>query len=119
MSNRTLTESESKKANNFLDKIRSRLQVLSAGDPELLFAYRRKIQIRLMHDERGSPTHRKRLKQKKMAEQKGKCALCRKKLPESGSELDRIKASAGYTVANTRLVHHDCHIADQKKRNFT
>jgi hypothetical protein len=53
---RRLSESESKRANAFLDFIRARLQALAAGDPELLFAYRRRIHICLMQDERGRPS---------------------------------------------------------------
>jgi hypothetical protein len=34
------------------------------------------------------------------------CPICSKQLPEKYAELDRFGASAGYTVENTRLVHH-------------
>src|SRR5665213_845669 len=104
-SGRRLTDVESRKANALLDNIRARLQSLSAGDPGLLFAYRRRIHIRLMQDERGRPALRRKLKAKKWLDQKGKCAICGKKLPKAASELDRLIAAGGYTVANTRLVH--------------
>ena len=117
-SRRGLTEPESKKANALLDNIRERLQALAAGDPELLFAYRRRIHIRLMQDERGRPALRRKLKAQKWLDQKGKCALCGKSLPKAESELDRLIASAGYTVGNTRLVHHVCHRKQQAKRGF-
>jgi hypothetical protein len=118
MERRRLSESESKKANALLDRIRVRLQALSAGDPELLFAYRRRIQIRLMHDERGTPAHRRKLKTQKWIAQKGKCAICHKKMAQAESELDRLKASAGYTPRNTRLVHHICHRKQQASRGY-
>jgi hypothetical protein len=95
MTNRQLSEAESKKANALLDKIRARLQTLSAGDPQLLFAYRRRIHIRLMQDERGRPALRKKLKLEKWKQQRGKCAICYKKLPQSESELDRLSAQGG------------------------
>ena len=118
MASRRLSDSESKKANRLLESIRARLQALGAGDPELLFAFRRRIHIRLMHDERGTPAHRKKLKKKKWDEQDGVCAICRKNLPLAESELDRFKASAGYTAANTQLVHHTCHRKQQEKRRY-
>lgn len=115
---RRLSEAESKKANALLNKIRARLQALSAGDSDLHFAYRRRIHIRLMHDERGTPNHRRKLKAQKWINQNGRCAICRKKMPKSESELDRFKASAGYTLKNTRLVHHTCHRKQQARRGF-
>lgn len=115
---RRLTGPESKRANDLLDNIRARLQALAAGDPELLFAYRRRIHIRLMQDERGRAALRRKLKAQKWLDQKGKCALCGKRLPKNESELDRLKASGGYTTANTRLVHHLCHRRQQAKRGF-
>jgi hypothetical protein len=118
MVNRRLTGAESEKANALLDDIRARLQRMSAGDPALLFAYRRRVQIRLMHDERGTPALRKKLKIQKRLEQDGKCAICGKRLPEKGAELDRVSAPAGYTPANTRLVHHACHRQQQADRNY-
>jgi hypothetical protein len=118
MTERRLSEVESKKANALLDKIRARLQVLCAGDPNLLFAYRRRIHIRLMQDERGRPALRKKLKLEKWKQQKGKCAICHKKLPQSESELDRFSAPGGYTVENTQLVHHECHRKQQAERRF-
>jgi hypothetical protein len=43
MPNRVLTEEERTHAGKVLKLIERRLQALAAGDPELLFAYRRKI----------------------------------------------------------------------------
>jgi hypothetical protein len=41
------------------------------------------------------------LKLKKMASQKGLCALCKKDLPERGAQLDRFNAMDSYTAKNT------------------
>jgi hypothetical protein len=79
---------------------------MSSGDPELLFALRRRIIVKLTHDERGTPAHRNKIKRLKRAAQNGMCPICSKQLPEKYAELDRFGASAGYTVENTRLVHH-------------
>ncbi len=54
----------------------------------------------------------------KRAEQNGLCAICGQPLPEHGAELDRSEAMAGYTLANTRLVHHACHVNQQRERGF-
>ena len=118
MASRRLSAIESKKATALLDNVRARLQKLSAGDPELLFAYRRRIHIRLMQDERGTPALRRKLKAQKLEEQNGKCAICHKRLPESESELDRFSAPAGYTSKNTQLVHHTCHRKQQAIRGY-
>ena len=40
-------------------------------------------------------------------------------MDQNGSELDRFKASDGYTVENTRLNHHECHVADQRAKGFS
>lgn len=100
-------------------KIKEELDVLSAGDPDLLFALRRKLVKDLGYLERGVPMMRVRLKAQKMKEQEGLCAVCGKALPEKGSELDRFEAKLGYTPENTRLVHHDCHIEDQSKKKYS
>jgi hypothetical protein len=84
----------------------------------LLFAYRRRLLVKLTHDERGTPAQRNKLKLIKLRAQDGKCGRCGKDLHLKYSELDRTKASDGYTVANTRLVHHDCHIADQVEKLY-
>jgi hypothetical protein len=43
MPNRNLTTDELRRANELLADIRERLTALAAGDPLLLFAYRRKV----------------------------------------------------------------------------
>jgi len=118
MTFRKLTESQNEVVNKLLNDVRSELERIAAGDRELLFSYRRRIYLRLTHDERGTPAHRKRLKALKMAEQRGKCAICGRSLPPSEAELDRHKAIDGYTRENTQLVHHDCHRQQQRDRGF-
>lgn len=118
MPNRKLTPVEITASVKLHDSIRKQLDNLSAGDPELLFALRRRLVVKLTHDERGTPAHRNKIKALKRVEQNGKCALCPDPLPMKYAELDRIVASAGYTVENTRLVHHDCHIKDQQVKRY-
>jgi hypothetical protein len=109
MPNRNLDKDELNRANELLAGIRARLTYMSAGDPLLLFAYRRKIGKELGYDERGKPGHRKQLKALKWGLQQGKCACCQEDLPLAYSELDRKDAAAGYTAENTELVHAKCH----------
>jgi hypothetical protein len=101
-----------------LKKTKEELDLLSFGDPDLLFALRRKLAKELGYLERGAPMMRVKLKAQKMKEQNGLCAFCNRPLPEKGSELDRFVAKLGYTAENTRLVHHDCHIEDQMKKKY-
>ena len=94
------------------------LERLSGGDLRLLWALRRKLAKELIYLERGTPAARTKLKMKKWIEQKGICPVCSLLLPEKNSELDRSDAFLGYTAENTRLVHHECHIEDQKKKKY-
>jgi len=116
--NRKLTPVEIEQAVKLLHSIRKRLDQISAGDPELLFALRRRLVVKLTHDERGTAAQRNKIKRLKRAEQNDLCPICSKKLPLKYAELDRFSASAGYTMENTRLVHHDCHIKDQKQKAY-
>jgi hypothetical protein len=118
MPNRRLTAAEIATAVILHNSIRKRLDKISAGDPELLFALRRRLIVKLTHDERGTPAHRNKIKRLKRAEQNGMCPICSKKLPLKYTELDRFSASAGYTMENTRLVHHECHIRDQAEKAY-
>jgi hypothetical protein len=118
MPNRRLTAEEMRKAHKLLDEIRAKLERLSAGDRELLFAYRRKIYKHLTYDERSSPMARRKVKAQKRAEQEGLCAICRKPLPEKYAVLDRFNAVDGYTVENTRLIHPECDIEVQEERGY-
>ena len=100
------------------EQTKTELERLSDGNSNVLWALRRKLAKELTYLERGNPRTRGGLKKRKREEQDGLCAFCGDKLPMKGAELDRFDAVAGYTVANTRLVHHECHIADQQAKNF-
>jgi hypothetical protein len=106
--NRRLSEVEQESARRILETTRVEMTEVAAGDRDLLFALRRYILNRLIHDERGTPMRRRKLKEKKVAEQTGLCAICRKPLPQSHSVLDRIFAVDGYTEANTRVLCPEC-----------
>ncbi|HYY95174.1 MAG TPA: hypothetical protein VE713_11715 [Pyrinomonadaceae bacterium] len=118
MPNRQLTSDELVKARALLQEIRNRLDVLSGGDNELLFAYRRKISKELVYDERGKPMKRRALKDQKWKEQRGLCAICGKELPARYTVLDRLNAADGYTPENTRLIHQECDVSQQASRGY-
>ncbi len=119
MPNRRLTPSEIASLNSLQAQTVDALAKLAGEDPELLFALRRRLYTRLMHLERGTPAHRTKLKAEKWKAQGGICAMCDKNMPQKGSELDRFVAWKGYTAENTRLVHHECHVDDQRRKGFT
>lgn len=119
MPNRNLNSDELKLANELLKDIRERLTSLAAGDPLLLFAYRRKVVKELAYDERGKPGARGKLKALKWGQQQGICAHCGNELPLTYSELDRKNAADGYTVGNTELVHAKCHQERQAAKGYT
>ena len=100
------------------DLVRNELDRLSAGDPELLWALRRKLAKELTYLERSTPSERGKLKALVFQRQDGLCALCGLQLPEKGSELDRKEAFPGYVESNVRLVHHLCHVDDQAKKRY-
>lgn len=118
MTNRNLNEQELKKANAILEKIRKEIKSYSKGSKELKFALNRKIYKELSYDERGKPSHRKKLKEEKRKTQKNLCAKCKKPLPEKYSVLDRINADEGYTDSNTKLIHRDCDQKIQESRQY-
>lgn len=118
MANRNLTSVELKRANELLSDIRERLTSLAAGDPLLLFAYRRKVAKELGYDERGKPGARSKLKALEWGQQHGKCAHCGKKMPLKYSELDRKNAANGYKIENTDLVHAKCHQERQAAKGY-
>ena len=95
------------------------LNGLSAGNPDLLFALRRKLAKELQYQERGTPRHRGNLKIIKRAEQKGLCAICKQQLPTKDAILDRLHAPNGYTAANTRLVCRTCDYDAQTAKRFS
>jgi len=119
MPNRNLSANELKRASELLADIRKRLMDLAAGDPLLLFAYRRKVVKELGYDERGKPGARAKLKALKWGQQNGKCAHCGEELPLNYSELDRKNAVDFYTIENTELLHAKCHQARQKAKRYT
>jgi DNA repair exonuclease SbcCD ATPase subunit len=118
MPNRRLTAEELMEANRLLETVRARLHALAAGDPGLLFAFRRKVCKELSYDERDKPMVRRRLKAAKRREQGGTCPLCKKPLPEKYCVLDRFVAAAGYTSENTRLICADCDVKTQASRGY-
>jgi ribosomal protein L44E len=101
-----------------LAKIRDDVASLSAGDPELAWALRRKVYKELVYDERGKPMHRKALKSKLRILQDGCCASCGQELPERGAVADRLEAMMGYTEANVRLLCPSCDVSIQSGRGY-
>ena len=118
MPNRTLTPDELRHASAVLAEIRKQLRELAGDDPQLHFAYRRKLAKELAYDERGKPGARKKLKALKWALQGRKCAHCDKDILLKYSELDRKVAADGYTVENTELVHSKCHHDRQAAKGY-
>ncbi len=114
-----LNPEQSELANALLDYVRQQLNDLSGGDSKLLHHLRRRIYLKLTFDERGRQAMRRKLKDQKWKEQRGKCAICSEDLPETETELDRRDPYGGYTKENTRLVHHACHRRQQAERGFS
>jgi hypothetical protein len=119
MANPRLTKEQLESANSLLEEIRDRLEVLSNGNRELKFAFRRKIFKELMYDERSKPMARRALKIQKMKEQSGLCPICNEQLGTAYMVLDRFTAVDGYTAANTRLIHPECDRRVQEGRKYT
>lgn len=84
------------------------------GDPVFLFAFRRRTYARLSYWERGTPAHRRKVQVAKWAEQGGLCAI----YGEHGAEMDRLDPILGYNVEIVRIIHHGCHVADQKAKSY-
>jgi hypothetical protein len=104
-----LSEPDRLTARALLDDLRAKIDIASAGDEALRFQLKRYIAKRLEFDERGTPTHRRRLKEEKRKAQNNLCASCEEDLPATGAELHRVRAIAGYTPENTRLLCPRCH----------
>ena len=118
--NRRLTEKERETAKDILDQIRQLVEEATQEDIGFAFALRRYIYTRLMHDERGKPMQRRKLKSNKLLEQGGICAECGKQFVVGEEpELDRIDAMKGYTAENVRLIHHECHRRLQLEKGFS
>ncbi len=113
-----LTQLEREKVLPILAAVRAAIEDAAAGDLIVLHQMRRYVAKRLEFDERGTPTQRRKLHELKWKRQMGVCALCPDPLPERGAELDRLISTEGYTEANTRLVHHDCHRKAQELKGF-
>lgn len=89
---------------------------MSGGDVRLQFSLRRRIFIRQSYADRGPPAQRKKLKELKWTEQRGKCAIGGEDfLPITGAELDRKDPVLGYAPENTQLVCHEHHREQQAK----
>jgi rubrerythrin len=120
MANRQLTETERNTLfAPLIAEVRARLTELSAGDPDLLWALRRKLAKELGYEERGKPMHRTMLKMSKRIEQQNRCAICSAELPEPGAVLDRFEAMKGYTQENTQLLCPSCDTKEQQRRRYT
>ena len=104
-----LSEGDREKAKALLADLRAKIDEVAIGDEAMRFQIKRYIAKRLEFDERGTPTHRRRLKALKRNSQRGLCASCEQPLPEHGAELHRTRAISGYTVENTSLVCARCH----------
>ena len=118
MANPTLNLGQLKIVRKLVDKVRKQLLALADGDEKLLFAYRRKVFKTLLYDERGTPAARNKLKKQKRQEQKDRCALCPKELPDKFVVLDRFDAVHGYTIENTQLICQPCDRKLQESRFF-
>jgi hypothetical protein len=118
MPNRTLNEIELGQASALLHEINARLDALSHGDPDLLFAFRRKVAKQLVYAERSSPMARRKLKIQKRKQQDGRCAICAETLPAKYTVLDRFEAARGYTSENTQLICEPCDRSTQTQRGY-
>lgn len=119
MPNRQLTNDELENlAHPMLKQMRGKLEELSGGDEELLWALRRKIAKELGYDERGKPMQRAALKKMKRREQDNLCVICKGTLPLDGAVLDRLEAMGGYTDSNTRLLCPSCDVNVQQRRGY-
>jgi len=117
--NRTLTPTELREVfAPLLAQVAAKIEEAAAGDPGMLFALRRKLSKELEYLERGKPMQRRAIKQRKLIEQGGLCAECGQALSGDEPELDRREAILGYTMENTRLVHHSCHRKLQREKGF-
>ncbi len=120
MPNRQLSKEELRKADELLGWITEKIKELSDGDPDLLFAYQRRLWTRLQYAERGKPMQRRLLKAQKLVLQNYKCAnpKCQKDLRSGQPELHRFQAPLGYTLENTELLCRECHRAQQAAQRF-
>ncbi len=118
MANRILNKTESELAKALLADIRKQIDSLAGGDPDLRFAYNRKISKMLVYDERSGPSARRKLKAAKRLAQGGLCAICEQTLPDTYAVIDRLHAADGYTMENTRLICEPCDRSVQAGRAY-
>ena len=119
MTNRQLTKHELQTlAYPLLIEVRGKLQALSSGNQQLLWALRLKIYKELLYDERGKPMQRRALKKRQLIKQNNRCACCKKMLSLRGNVLDRLDAMTGYTLENTRVLCQKCDLRIQEERDF-
>lgn len=113
-----LTVDQLVQANALLLEVQGKIQSLAGGDPDVMFAFRRKIAKELTYLERSKPTKRKRLKARLWRNQDGRCADCGEELEVKGSILDRKIAKLGYTDENVELIHRACDERRQAAKNY-
>jgi len=118
MPNPQLNKDQLKQAHRLIEKVKKEIEKLAQNDPEVVFAFRRKVYKELMYEKRGKPVERKKLKEKMWKKQKGICPLCKQKLLERGVVLDRTRAIEGYKEGNVRLICPDCDRKVQETRGF-
>ncbi len=119
MANRVLDNGELENANELLARIRRDINSLAGDDPELRFAYNRKVSKMLIYDERSGPMARRKVKAQKRRAQNDLCAICAKPLPEKYAVIDRIRAADGYTFENTRILCEPCDRKVQEERRYS
>jgi hypothetical protein len=117
--NPQLSTEQHAEATKLLAEVRDRIQQLAGGDADLVFAYRRYVSKKLIYDERSNPGKRRRLKQKLLKAQEGKCASCHVQLPERGSVLDRRVAKDGYVEANVEVICRSCDAQRQGTKGYS
>ena len=119
MTNPKLDAAQLALVRDILESVRTQLNAASAGDEQLLFALRRKVQKELGYDERNKPAHRNKIKRERRLAQDNRCPLCNEALPEKYAVLDRFEAWKGYTFENTQLIHAECDFRRQQSKGYT
>lgn len=121
MPHRRLDDAQRKIVAELLAQVRQQLSQLSSDDPELLFAYRRKLAKELIYDERSKPSYRHALKRRMRAHQNGMCAITeggQHPLPDKYCVLDRFDAPKGYVFENVQLICEPCDRRIQQRRGY-
>ena len=118
MPNPQLNKLQLQQAKELLNEVRDKIKTLAHKDPDLIFAFRRKIRKELMYDERSKPVQRRKLKNLMWKKQKGICPECGKELPLTYAVLDRKEAIKGYVEENVRLICPDCDKKIQQDRGY-